>query len=145
MVSPANETDIALSPDGHWLAYSSDETGRVEVYVRPVPGPGPRIAVSVDGGTQPLWSRDGGRLYYRGAGWMRSASIVQRPEFVVTRRESLFVDTYLADAEGINYAVTPDSRGFLMLSGTSQPNPTRLEVMLNWPSLVARTRATELR
>ena len=47
------------SPDGQWLAYTSDETGRWEVYVEPYPGPGSKIMVSTEGGFQPVWSRDG--------------------------------------------------------------------------------------
>ena len=54
----------SLSPDGHWLAYTSPETGRTEVYVRPTAGEG-KWMVSTDGGTQPVWSRDGRTLYYR--------------------------------------------------------------------------------
>jgi serine/threonine-protein kinase len=56
----------AISPDGQWLAYSTNETGRYEVYVRPYPGPGPSTLVSNSGGLAPAWSRGGDRLYYRG-------------------------------------------------------------------------------
>ncbi len=54
-----------FSPDGKWLAYCTNESGRPEVFVQPVPGPGPKIQVSVDGGTDPLWRRGGRELYYR--------------------------------------------------------------------------------
>jgi dipeptidyl aminopeptidase/acylaminoacyl peptidase len=60
----ANELSAAFSPDGRWVAYVSDESGRVEVYVPPFPGPGPRTQVSVDGGTAPVWSRGGGELFF---------------------------------------------------------------------------------
>ena len=53
-----------FSPDGHWLAYMSDESGRAEVYVQPYPGPGPRQQVSTNGGTAPAWSHDGRELFY---------------------------------------------------------------------------------
>ena len=58
------ETAAALSPDGRWLAYTSDGTGRREIWVRPYPGPGAPPRVSPDGGAEPWWSRDGGTLYY---------------------------------------------------------------------------------
>jgi Tol biopolymer transport system component len=54
-----------LSPDGRWLAYTTTETGRYEVYVRPYPGPGAPTLVSIGGGLAPVWARDGRRLYYR--------------------------------------------------------------------------------
>src|SRR5262249_36860578 len=53
-----------FSPDGHWLAYASDESGRTEVYVQPYPGPGPRQQVSATEGTGPAWSHDGRELFY---------------------------------------------------------------------------------
>jgi len=65
VASEAAERDAALSPDEHWVAYSSDETGDYEVFVRPYPGPGGRWQISSDGGAHPRWSRDGRKLYYR--------------------------------------------------------------------------------
>ena len=62
--SPANETGAVLSPNGKWLAYSSDESGRVEVYVTAFPGPGGKWQVSNGGGGSPSWSADGKQLYY---------------------------------------------------------------------------------
>jgi Tol biopolymer transport system component len=56
--TPFNEQYPDLSPDGRWLAYASNQSGRVEVYVQPYPGPGARQQISVDGGTAPVWSRD---------------------------------------------------------------------------------------
>ena len=58
------ESNGRFSPDGRWVAYQSNETGRAEVYVQPFPGPGPKSQVSVGGGTLPRWPRDGGELFY---------------------------------------------------------------------------------
>ena len=63
LVTPFDENSAVFSPDGHWLAYDSDESGRTEVYVRPYPGPGARVQVSTDGGRNPVWARDG-RVYF---------------------------------------------------------------------------------
>jgi Tol biopolymer transport system component/DNA-binding winged helix-turn-helix (wHTH) protein len=63
--SSATEAYPELSPDGRWMAYTSDETGRLEVYVRPFPGPGGKWLISQEGGTEPLWARSGKQLYYR--------------------------------------------------------------------------------
>jgi len=62
--SPANEMDAVLSPNGKWLAYASDESGRFEVYVTAFPAPGGKWQVSKGGGGSPFWSADGKQLYY---------------------------------------------------------------------------------
>jgi serine/threonine-protein kinase len=62
--TPAAEAEPMFSPDGHWIAYQSNESGRNEVYVRPFPGPGPRTPISRDGGTQPIWSPTRNELFY---------------------------------------------------------------------------------
>ena len=64
--TPAAEREPMFSPDGKWLAYSSNETGRNEVYVRPFPGPGDRVMVSTTGGIIPTWSRTKHELVYAG-------------------------------------------------------------------------------
>jgi serine/threonine-protein kinase len=64
--TPFMELDPAFSPDGHWLAYASNESGPMEVYVRPFPGPGGKWQVSTSGGTFPVWSRNGKELFFRG-------------------------------------------------------------------------------
>jgi hypothetical protein len=65
--TPFDERSPAFSPDGHWIAYQSNESNRWEVYARPHPGNGGALLMSAGGGTAPVWSRDGRLLYYRGA------------------------------------------------------------------------------
>jgi eukaryotic-like serine/threonine-protein kinase len=65
--SPSTQNNAAFSPDGRWLAYSSAETGALEVYVRPFPGEGGRVRVSTSGGQHPMWSRRRSELFYRAA------------------------------------------------------------------------------
>jgi serine/threonine-protein kinase len=62
--TPAREIRPAFSPDGRWIAYQSDESGRYEVSVRPFPGPGGKRQVSAGGGANPIWSRDGRQLFF---------------------------------------------------------------------------------
>src|SRR4030095_9293979 len=62
-----NETNAQFSPDGRWIAYQSDESGRVEIYVQPFPGPGRKVRISVSGGVQARWRRDGKELFYLGS------------------------------------------------------------------------------
>src|SRR6202030_1842180 len=68
--TPFNETAPRFSPDGRWLAYSSDESGRREIYVQPYPGPGGKRQISTEGGTEPVWNPDGRELFYRCANKM---------------------------------------------------------------------------
>jgi eukaryotic-like serine/threonine-protein kinase len=134
----SNETDIALSHSGKILAYVSDETGTQEVYLRPVPGPGPRVRVSVAGGITPSWSRDGRSLYFISGTHLMSASITDEPELAVTRRDSVVHATIVS--EGTNYAVMPEGSGFIAALGSpARPvNPFRLGVISNWQSLFSK-------
>jgi serine/threonine-protein kinase len=65
----SSERQPAFSPDGHWLAYSSNESGTYELYVRPFPGPGGKAQISTGGGTHPIWSRDGHKLFFLTPDW----------------------------------------------------------------------------
>jgi serine/threonine-protein kinase len=121
MVIPArfNESAPALSPDGHWLAYQSDEAGRMEVYVRPYPGPGAQVPVSLLGGTEPVWSRNGRELFYRSGDSLMTASVTLSPMLAVTGRHSLFTSSFLSSGRFPEYDVTPDGEHFVMIRGGS--------------------------
>ena len=86
LASPANEGTPAFSPNGRWLAYTSDESGRSEIYVRPFPGPGGKWQVSTDGGTEPVWARSGRELFFRSGDRMMAAPIAGDREF--SRRQA---------------------------------------------------------
>ena len=107
----------AISPDGRWLAYVSDESGQMEVYVRPFPdAQTARAQVSIDGGTEPLWSPDGRELFYRGTTQYVAASVVIEPTFSVRDRRDLFpVGQFMAGAGHLMYDVHPDGDRFVML------------------------------
>jgi serine/threonine-protein kinase len=127
-----NESTPRLSPDGRWLAYVSDESGRREVYVRPFPGPAGRWQVSTDGGTQPLWAHSGREIFYRAAdGALIAADVRAGATFEVGARRRLFSTTMFdGDADYTTYDVTPDDRRFLFIR---QAGGTReLVVVLNW-------------
>ena len=125
MVIPArfNETAPTLSPDGHWLAYQSDEAGRNEVYVRPYPGPGGQVPVSLSGGTEPVWSRSGRELFFRSGDTLMVASVTLSPAFDVTERHPLFTSLFLSSAKFPEYDVTPDGRHFVMIRGGEARSP----------------------
>jgi hypothetical protein len=132
---------MVFSPSGTLMAYQSDESGRPEVYVTPVPGPGPRVPVSIDRGTAPVWSRDGRTLYFRSDQHIMSASITETPSLSVTRRDSLFSMSMVSD--GLNLDVMPGGRGFVTVLGRDarSDSPFRLAVISNWQSQFAKPTA----
>ena len=75
LLTPFDERSPRFSPDGRWLAYVSDESGRDEVYVQPFPGPGAKWLVSTDGGREPVWGRDGRELFYRAGDLMMAVPL----------------------------------------------------------------------
>ncbi|HYM10119.1 MAG TPA: protein kinase [Bryobacterales bacterium] len=90
LLTPFDERLPRFSPDGKWLAYVSDESGRNDVYVQPFPGPGPKWLVSTDGGTDPVWSKDGRELFYRQGDQMMAVSAAPKAEFSASRPRRLF-------------------------------------------------------
>jgi Tol biopolymer transport system component len=119
-----------FSPNGRFITYTSDESGRVEVYVRPFPEAGARVQVSADGGFRPIWSRDGSRIYYRQEQGVLSASIAVAPTLRVTSRETLFSGRYDRD-----FDVAKDGR-FLMIESDSSGRS--LVVIPNWRTELRR-------
>jgi eukaryotic-like serine/threonine-protein kinase len=104
-----------LSPDGKWIVYMSNETGRFEIYVKPFPGTGARVPVSDNGGTEPLWGRSGRSLYYRGPnGEVVEVAVTTGTSFAIGERKVVLTGDYLTDSSHPDYDVSPDGR-FLML------------------------------
>jgi len=123
-----------ISPNGKWIAFTTDESGRNEVVVQPFPGPGGRVQVSVNGGIEPVWSRDGRRLFYRGDGLLLAATISPGPAFAVVRRDTVLTDTYMfAGNPHANYDVMPDGTHFIFLQGV---DAGELVVVSNWGAVV---------
>jgi Tol biopolymer transport system component/predicted Ser/Thr protein kinase len=132
--TPATEGAAAFSPDGHWLAYVSDESGRFEVYVQPYPGPGGKWQISTDGGTEPVWNRNGRELFYRSGNKMMAVDITVQPGFTVGKPRVLFEGSYVPTPATIpNYDVSPDGQRFLIVKEDQQAkNLTQINVVLNW-------------
>lgn len=136
VAGPSNETLPSLSPDGGWIAYQSDESGQMEIYVRPVPGPGARLSVSTRGAEQARWSPDGRRLFYRSQQMLMVATLEFRDgTAVVTRRDSLFADPFAGSGNGDLYDVRPDGSGFVFLRAPQAAKP-RITLIPNWPALL---------
>jgi Tol biopolymer transport system component len=140
--TPFNEQYADLSPDGRWLAYVSNQSGRAEVYLQPYPGPGARQQISVDGGTAPAWSRDGRELFYittPGVGGqaaltkMMVVPVQSKPAFTAGTPRMLFEGRYGATANVRGYDVAPDGR-FLMVQQKDRPAMRVADMIIvqNW-------------
>jgi Tol biopolymer transport system component len=130
-----NEVESQFSPDGRLLAYMSDESGRYEIYVQPYPGPGGKWQISTEGGTEPVWNRNGRELFYRSGDKMMAVDIATQPSFTVGKPQMLFEGPYAPIAATTrNYDVSPDGQRFLMLkpSEQGQAASTQISVVLNW-------------
>jgi hypothetical protein len=133
-----NERYGRVSPNGKWIAYTSDETGREEIYVQPFPSLHTRVPISTEGGTQPIWARNGRELFYRSSGGIMATTMASEapPSFSLPRL--LFADRFeRPQPDGhITYDVAADGR-FLMIAaparGRGAGSPENgIHVALNW-------------
>jgi serine/threonine-protein kinase len=154
-----NERDPAISPDGRWIAYTSNESGRIEVYVRPFPNVDDgKWLISTRGGESPIWAPDGRELYYDTyPDQMMVVTIETEPAFAAGNPEVLFRSEYvLASHSGPDpspYDISPDGQRFLMIKEEKQaqegdevveiPPVTELIVVDNWDEVLKRLAPAE--
>jgi len=121
-----------FSPDGKWIVYASNESGKDEVYVRPFPASGGKVLVSTSGGTQPKWRRDGQEIFYLDPGGELMAAKVKQ------NGSALAIDAahplFQAHMEGSlhNYDASADGQRFLIVTSTPQKLPSPITVVVNW-------------
>jgi serine/threonine protein kinase/Tol biopolymer transport system component len=140
-----SEAEPQISPDGRWLAYASNESGRYEVYVRPFPevDSGGRWLVSTGGGNSPLWSRDGRELYYRNGDAVMAVPVKTGPGFSIEAPELLFHGRYVSAGFVVStlelnpWDISPDGMRFLMMkelrtAASELGGPRKITVVLNW-------------
>jgi Tol biopolymer transport system component len=122
-----------FSPDGRWVAYRSDESGRSEVYVAPFPGPGGKWQISTAGGTLPRWRRDGTEIFYLAPDDTMMAATVdgKGATFEVHAVKPLF-ETHIAMGGRYQYAVSADGQRFLINTVPEQAASAPITVVLNW-------------
>jgi eukaryotic-like serine/threonine-protein kinase len=135
VTGPATEADAAVSPDGRWLAYASEESGTAEIYVRPFPDAGSaRWQVSASGGSDPVWSRSGRELFYLSAqAEMMRVDVAPGAAFRISSPERLFSTTPYTSIPAVPaFDVSPDGKQFLMLRETSPSERNELIVVQNW-------------
>jgi serine/threonine-protein kinase len=126
-----NEVHPRFSPDGRWLAYVSDESGRFEVYVRPFPGPGPKRLVSNGGGTEPRWRADGREIFYRIADAVMAAEVSLTPAIRVSNPRLLFKGAFRTAVSWQTWDVLPDGQRFLLIQDFARPR-TAVTMVQNW-------------
>jgi len=124
-----DELSPAVSPDGRWLAYVSDQAGRDEVYVTRFPNPSGIVQVSVAGGANPTWSPDGSELFYFQDRQFIAVTVAYDPEIRVVSRTTLFEGDFVQYRWQRQYDVHPDGDHFVMVE---DPPGSHLEVVLNW-------------
>ena len=133
VATPFDDFSGAWSPDGRWLAYQSDESGRAEVYVRDTSSAGGRWQVSTTGGDEPSWSPDGRELYYRNETQMMAVSVDTRTTFAPSAPRVLFDGVYnLRSDTGVSYAIHPKGDRFLMVRLTEENVASTMLVVTNW-------------
>jgi serine/threonine-protein kinase len=132
--TPFGEGAPLFSPDGRWVAYVSNETGRNEIHIRPFPGPGEKVTVSTEGGNEPLWSPSGRELFYRSGDAMMAVDVSTSPTLEVGKPRRIFEKRYEPTlALWPNYDVSPDGRRFLMVKTIEEEEaPPQINVVLNW-------------
>ena len=145
-----SESQPDWSPDGRWIAYTSNESGRSQVYVQAYPGPGARYTVSQDGGSSPAWSHDGHELFYMREGSdekvaMMAATITSTPSFSIGTPRKLFEGIFTVSSGSRSYDVTPDGRRFIMVQRHEQvPLPvSQVVVVQNWSEELKRIAPTK--
>jgi serine/threonine-protein kinase len=127
----ADAVDAGFSPDGKWIAYTSRETGRDEVYVQPFPGPGRRWQVSSNGGNTPRWGRGGREVIFRLSDRKRfmTAAVTYQPSFAIGKPTLLF------DVQGtltFDYDISPDGETFAVTNSVQSNMATRVNIVENW-------------
>jgi dipeptidyl aminopeptidase/acylaminoacyl peptidase len=133
------ERDARLSPDGRWIAYVSEESGRPDVSVRRLSGPALRIVISGSGGEQPVWRRDGRELFFVDPqGRLRAVAVSPGAGANLTFGVPVELKVPLIPIlpQGTQYDVSPDGRRVYFLDRTREPAPREIAVVLGWRALL---------
>jgi len=132
LVNEFYERHPMFSPDGRWIAFTSDRSGQDEIYVTAYPDKGGVVQISTNGGTQPLWARDGKELFYRNGDKLVAVSVQTEPTFKAETPVFLFEGTYFHGPfnRTSNYDISLDGQRFLMIK--EERGIAQIHVVLNW-------------
>jgi serine/threonine-protein kinase len=139
-VTRARESFPAFSPDGRWIVYESDETGRPEVYVDAFPGPGERFQISGDGGKEPQWAAGSGEIFFRHGNEMRVVAARLDDGFAFDAITTAFVEPFVSGTSNDvrTWQVTPDGRRVLAIRIPETLVPRTIEIVTDWTAGLAR-------
>jgi Tol biopolymer transport system component len=131
-----DENDGNFSPDGRWVAYDSNESGRYEVYVQPFPGPGGKWQVSANGGSNPAWRRDGKEIFYLAPDRkIMSVAVKSDGAFEPEAAKPLF-EARLRNDTSREYDVSPDGQRFLLNTPIGEETTPPITLVQNWTVLL---------
>lgn len=133
--SPANESAPAFSPDGKWLAYESDQSGRGEIYVTAFPQGGTQYQVSTNGGERPVWRRDGREIFYRETFKLIAVTVKPLTNGIELGTPTVLFEVAVRNLSGRWYDVSPDTR-FLMNTSPASAHAQSFELVVDWPAEV---------
>jgi serine/threonine-protein kinase len=137
--TPFSEGAPTFSPDGRWLAYVSNDSGRNEIYVRPYPGPGEKITISIDGANEPVWTRGGRELFYRNGDQIFAVDLSTLPALGAGKaRKILERDYERTSTLWPNFDVSADGQQFLMVKSLQGAAPAYVAAVLNWDTELKR-------
>jgi len=140
LVGPSVEGGTTLSPDGKWMAYASDVSGRYEIYVQPFPGPGGKWQISKDGGKGPRWSRDGREIFYTHGDRMMVVPVEINGGFAASDPRELFRFGFARRSNPVrDYDVSPDGKRFIMSRRPDDESiPREIDVITNFAATLGR-------
>jgi len=145
------ERNAIFSPNGRWIALTSNRSGQMEVYIKPYPGQGGLVQISTDGGLEPMWARNGKELFYRNGEEMMVVSVqTEGPTFEAGTSRVLFEGSYRYGYTDMtsNYDVSADGQRFVMVTeapstGGLEDLPDQINVVLNWTEELKRLVPTD--
>jgi hypothetical protein len=123
------DSHAVFSPDGRYVAYVSDESGRLETYIQPHPPSGPRLQVSMEGGTEPVWSRGGDELFFRQGRRLFAVEVRRDPSVSLGRPKLLFTSHHVTNSSVANYDVSRDGKQFVMIKGPAAQSHDEIVVL----------------
>jgi Tol biopolymer transport system component len=133
LATAVSESHPAISPDGRWLAYGSDESGRAEIYVRPFPDTNAmKWPISIGGGHSPRWSNDGRQLFYMNGQNLMAAAVRADATKITAGTPSALFNGPFDTTQDNNYDISPDGSRFLMVEASPEGAMRALQVVLNW-------------
>jgi eukaryotic-like serine/threonine-protein kinase len=132
--APAGESDGQFSPDGKWVAYQATVLSRQEIYVSPFPGPGPRRQVSIDGGIEPLWSRDGRELLFQSGPQLMGVTVTPGAQWSASQPHVVHEGRFLRSSNGnTSWSINKDGTRFFRIQLVEPEQAiTHVDLVLNW-------------